>query len=274
MQNPNQPKANPFADILSLDGWLMPGEEAGHHSLHADVVFSEGRLGGEEDSEVRFKLALKRAELVVILSNTEPADILKPSVSRDGPAIEGKRTTDSSSEVSAGMSGGFELGASPAGVSGSAKVAAQGSAERKAKDHTTTVEKLGPIAVKHTQTADGDHRWEMTPGVRKLLDGRPWDAAAKPRFTVIDLRQPGSTSLPVVVHLEIRCLREDLHISDISPKSKPTLKSFVESRFKDQKLFAAEAYILQKLTKSGLDVSDISEDYCRISLASAPVELS
>src|SRR5205823_1663756 len=82
-----------FAEIVSLDAWHEPFSEASSKvDLHADVVFETARVGGEDDSPVRFRLSMRRAEVVIVIPEWEPVGVDKASVSRDNPPpAKGKR---------------------------------------------------------------------------------------------------------------------------------------------------------------------------------------
>ena len=63
-----------LADLVTIDVWH---DDFGKRrvNLHADVVFGTARVGGESESQVRFRLSVKRAEVVVIVPDFEPVSI-------------------------------------------------------------------------------------------------------------------------------------------------------------------------------------------------------
>jgi hypothetical protein len=82
-----------FADVVTVDAWHEEFDDA--HSkvdLHTDVVFGTARVGGEPESPVRFRLSVKRAEVVIIIPELEPVSVDRASVSRDSPDYEGHLT--------------------------------------------------------------------------------------------------------------------------------------------------------------------------------------
>jgi hypothetical protein len=82
-----------FADVVTIDAWHNEfNDECKTADLHADVVFGTARLGGEAASQVRFRLSIKRAEIVVIVPELEPLSVAKTSVSRDAPEFQAKKT--------------------------------------------------------------------------------------------------------------------------------------------------------------------------------------
>lgn len=91
MNQDNRKRA--LAEVVAVDAWHQGfAQKVERVDLHVDVVFKSGRVGGEPGDDVRFRLRLKRAEVVVIVPPTEPAKIDKASVSRDAPQISAKAT--------------------------------------------------------------------------------------------------------------------------------------------------------------------------------------
>jgi hypothetical protein len=83
-----------FADVVTVDAWHMDfSNEHGKADLHADVVFDTARIGAETESKIRFRLSLKRAEVVVIIPETEPVTVDKGSISRDTPHHQVTKTS-------------------------------------------------------------------------------------------------------------------------------------------------------------------------------------
>jgi hypothetical protein len=82
-----------FADVVTIDAWHDAfNDQTSAADLHADVVFGTARVGGETDAPVRFRLSVKRAEVVVVIPEAEPVAVDRKSVSRDAPDLQGKFT--------------------------------------------------------------------------------------------------------------------------------------------------------------------------------------
>jgi hypothetical protein len=81
-----------FADVVTIDAWhdAFDGEKA-RADLHADIVFGTARVGGEPESPIRFRLSIKRAEIVLVVPPSEPITIDRSSVSRDSPDLPGRQ---------------------------------------------------------------------------------------------------------------------------------------------------------------------------------------
>ena len=80
--------------------------------------------------------------------------------------------------------------------------------------------------------------------------------------------------LPLFIELAVRCLREDLVISDIKVKDpeKGTGRFFGKKmeEINPANIRAAETVIRNSLTKYGLEAGELSEDFSRIVLGSIP----
>lgn len=108
----------------------------------------------------------------------------------------------------------------------------------------------------HSKTSDGEDRWAISTGVGELLIGAPWVVGTVPLMNLVDARRPTGAP-PVKVWLEIRCLREDLVISDIDRLS--LLPSSLEA--------AAQRVVRSRLLKRGLGDPNLGDPYERITLA-------
>jgi hypothetical protein len=262
-----------LAEVVTLDAW-HDGFTATRDAvdLHVDVGFTDGRVGGESTDPVRFRLRLKRARVVVIVPHTEPAAVVKASVSREGPSAVVKRTEARKSKQSNKAS----LGAGLVVKHGSLipHIDAAGSASLSAtRERALTIsEKLQSLRVTHVQTADGDYAWEVQPAIDATLIGRPWDAVKSPRLKVKDKRHDRSRGIEPNIRVEVRCRREDLEITEIVLKDKTSWNSLSNSPFKRNKLLAAEALIRTRLFQAGLSGGDMRDSYSELVLCATIAE--
>jgi len=236
------------------------------YTFHMDVSFQNERLGGGEDDPVRFRIGLKKCELVVVLPRDKDALKIDPRTiaSDQSPAYV---TIDRKTLASAEMSGSGALDVGPAGMTGSANLAA--SATRARSVEATTNEVMPVLLGMRSESTDGNLSWsiERTNGP-EILKGQFWDAKKdEPRFVVVDQRpievreQEARTGLHATVTVEVRCKREDLDITHIE-LTKPSdikLMGLLPNRKKSMK--AAEAFIKHQLQKEGLSVGDIHEPF-------------
>jgi hypothetical protein len=255
-----------FADVVSVAAWHTPFD--GTHvqvDLHADVVFRTARVGGESASPVRFRLGIKRAEVILRIAPTEPVEIIPSSVSRDDPLSHGRLTltvgssATRASNVRASAAVGRNVGV---GVS----LGAEGS-KSLADTQAVSVDRPSSAAnVLQTKTADGQYRWELTPVIGDVLEGRGWDAATAPRARLKDTRM-GAKSLPPTVSIEVVCAKEDISITDISVKQDGSLRALNLSFNNQNRRAAAEAYIRSKLSEIGLTSENFDDPFGVVRLA-------
>lgn len=93
MSNNSDNRKRAFADAVTIDAWHDSFlEDYAKVDLHVDVVFGTARLGGEPEAPVRFRLSVKRAEVIVIIPDSEPVTVDRNSVSRDSPEVQGHLT--------------------------------------------------------------------------------------------------------------------------------------------------------------------------------------
>jgi hypothetical protein len=84
--------------------------------------FGVARVGGEADSPVRFRLSIKRAEIIVLIPESEPVRVDKRSVSRDSPASKGHLTQVVERALETSAEGAAGIGLSKDKFGGSAKL--------------------------------------------------------------------------------------------------------------------------------------------------------
>jgi hypothetical protein len=262
-----------LADVVTVEAWhkgfRAKVEKA---DLHVDVVFMSGRIGGLPGDDVRFQLSLKRAEVVVVLPPSEPAKVDPTSVSRDAPQKEIESRETKKIKRQAGIEAGIGVKAnSNPSVGGKFKAVAGASAAH--NKVVAIAETLGSITVIHSKTDDGDHRWSLSPSATDELEGRPWNSGS-PRLKVIDTRTDRDKGLSPSVRVEVRCRREDLHITDIAMKDEGKWSLIKLGPDHRNKVAAAEALIRTRLFEEGLLSSngDISDPYTHMTLAAISAE--
>jgi hypothetical protein len=272
-RNDHDNRRRMFADVVSVDAWHDEFDYRKKRvDLHADVVFGTARLGGERESEITFRLSLRRAELVVIVPETEPVRIDRASISRDAPEMRVEKTMTRETTVATKAKAATSISVSQSGTSASLSGGVEGEANAVEKEKLEASETLRLMLVTQSTDEDGHCRWAVTPQTREVLDGRPWNAIKEPRLTLVDQRRDRLQGLPPTVRVEVRCLREDLIIEDIQPKD-PTLLEKVQAKAGfGNRLKAAEAYIRNRLLEEGLEVGEIADKFAGLTLASVIAE--
>jgi hypothetical protein len=156
-----------FTDVVSVDAWhdeFSPG--AAKVDLHADVVFGVGRLGGEAESQVRFRLSVKRADLVLIVPENEPVLVEKRSINRLGEGLSLKRSITKTTEVKGAVATEGKLSAGIMGVSASGKTEASASAGGRIEEKLEGSQEVFAIRATYRRgDGDGFHRWTLERGL-------------------------------------------------------------------------------------------------------------
>lgn len=264
-----------FAEVVAVDAWhINMSDGTSRADLYADVVFGTARIGGEEESPIRFRLRIKRAELVVVVPESEPMSVDKASVSRDSPATEGRVSRTFETASKAGAKGGASMSVSPTGISATASAEVSGQADASATEKLELSSSVQSMMVTQSRTRDGHYVWLIEPLPRQeSLGGRPWDASKFPRLRLIDNRKDRSVGIPPVVRVEVRCRREDLAVFDLSIKDE-NLWDVVRNRVGfGNRMAAAESYIRNCLESQGLSVRNIHEKFGEMTLVTTSIEI-
>jgi hypothetical protein len=262
-----------FAEVVAIDAWHDDFDgEIKKVDLHADVVFGTARIGGEVEAPVRFRLSVKRAEVVVIVPEVEPVSVDRASVSRDSPELEGRVSQAVEQNAQASAKGAFSVGAGQAGLAASvsADASVSGSISASKKLEVSAPVKL--ISVTQSMTEDGHYRWLLEPGTSSTLKGRPWNAATEPRLKLVDRRKDRTRSIPPTVRVEVRCRREDLVIEDVQIKDEGLWQGVKNRVGVNNRLAAAESYIRNCLAKEGLEVKNIEDVFGKVTLGSTTAQ--
>jgi hypothetical protein len=261
-----------FADVVTVDAW-HPGftPETPIVDLHADIVFRAARLGAETDSPVRFRLAIKRAEVVIVIPPNEEVTVLKASVARDQSVKQGtlRRSADTSQTLHAGLKGQAKMGTSNPKLSVAVHSGANYDSETKSQFLSETEVNL--ILVTQTKTPEGFYRWELEPASGRALEGRGWDALTQPRLKLKDKRRK-KVGIPPTVHIEVRCRAEDLLIENITLKDDGLMKRLKRVTGFDNRRAAAQAYIMRRLSEEQLEFDNMSDPYGVVCLANVIAE--
>lgn len=262
-----------FADVVTVDAWhdaFVNGRLS--VDLHADVVFGTARVGGDSESAVRFRLSVKRAELVVVIPNSEPVSVDPKSVRREHPEQRGQLTETveeaGGAHIEASAKGTVSTTAIKAAVSGEAQAQSSISANRRLVLSTD----VSGMAITGSKTSEGDYRWLIKSNNGGALDGRPWDAMKQPRLSLVDKRRERTKGIPPTVRVEVRCRREDLSIEDLEIKDQHLWAGVKERLGFQNRLAAAISYIRDHLSAEGLEVKNIDDIFGQLTLGSTTAE--
>jgi len=187
-----------FADIVSIDAWHDSfTNERPIVDLHADVVFTEGRLGGEKESPVRFRVRLKRAELLLVVPAVEPIEVERASIARFGSRVKGERQHTDSRTVKGSAAANAKITASHNSAEVSAHLEAEASIAREREEKCSTTEDICAIEIIYRRdNAEQADTWRFKPGVGSSLEGRPWEPGDTPLVKLKDRRHNRQEGIP------------------------------------------------------------------------------
>ncbi len=266
--NQDRNRLRAFADVVSVDAWHQSfNSERREVDLKVDVVFSEGRVGGEASSPVQFRLRLRKAILMVITPETEPVDVVRESIRREHEDSFTEWSEETVRKKNLSASAGLELSLSKAGASGGAEVGLKGKNEASSTLKEIRSGKIQPMkTIFRYDNIENTYTWVIDCDSAEHLDGRAWDANTSPLLRLKDIRTDPGRGIAPSVRVGVKCLREDLIITDIRLKSDISMKEKILGNEDKIKLKAAEAYIRTKLCEVGLDVGDLGNDFARVIL--------
>lgn len=263
-----------FADLVSLEAWHDEfTQEHSTASLFANVVFGEAKMGGNSDADVTFRMKITRAEIVIVVSDFEPVSIDPREVERFLNKNKILRTETQERELSGaiGASGGLEIdGLTQAKINLSTN--AEGEIKTRKKETIEKKEEINLFEITQSKDNDQNYRWIIEQLEKKELEGSPWDPNKTPLVTLMDTRNSTKHDLPPSIRLVVRCLREDIEISDLKVKNPEKVKGWKTGKkiqeIDKANLRAAEALIRNSLTEYGLDAGKLDEDFSEVVLGS------
>ena len=261
-QPPGANRSRFFAELVSVDAWHKPFDEGRRVAdLHADVVFRIARMS-DPTSTLSFRLGLKRAEIRVVIPPFEPIEIIKSSVARDDPSVGGRMqlalTQASKSSDALNASVGIGNGIAT-------RLTGSRSKERSTRQQVSVDRPSTGMKVLQSKSADGEYRWEVSPLLGNLLEGRGWDAKTQPRLQLRD--KSNMETIPPVVRVVVTCAKEDIVIEDIRYKDETFGEKIVTRVFHDNRRVAAESYIRSRMAEYGLDFGTLVDPFANICLA-------
>lgn len=261
-----------FSDAITVDAWHKPFDGVRTTAeLHAHVAFGEARLGYQPGMRISFRLGLRRAEVVVVLPESEGLAVDKASVMRKSTGAAFKGRTVRQHQTTTTVRGRLSLMLGLKGGKPSVGIGAN-KADRKALKHHIETLTDAPMKVSQSMTTDDEYRWVIESQASGALEGAPWDADKEPRLTLVDLNAGKPRRIEPSVQIEVRCRREDLFISDIEITDRTLLRELPEHKASRRNEVAAECYIRDELLRNGLGATDLSNRFAEITLLSVVAE--
>lgn len=256
-----------FSEIVAIDAWHQPVKVDDYSaSVHVDVSFKHGRVGGNDDRfPFTFRISLKKATLLVTVES--PLEVDRKSVSRNVPEaqVEYSRIKLARESAVAKLAAGVRL--TPSHVSAHLNASGELTGE-----HSDQIEKrmsqcTPPTLVTYEPVDRSSYRWTLSPVFEDQLSGQPWDPVSHPRLRLGSSKSPGK--IEPVIKAEIICALEDLEISDIEPKEKPTISAKVHDFvFGDENKAVAIQHLKLLLRDADLDPGILDNRFSDVLLAS------
>ncbi len=263
-----------LADVVGIEAWHDPfSKKEGRAKLFIDVVFGEARMGDGPGDLVQFRLALKRADVVVVIPVGEPLGVDPASVVRDAPRVEGAVRTREERNRKTGTDVSLAAGAKTDGLKAKVGLKAAARATNTLRQVVESEVELTGLDVKHMKNGEGQHRWIIAPGIGDVLDGRPWEGQ-KRRLVLVDQREDRTRGIAPTARIEVRCRREDFEITDIRLKDAKRWQALLKSTGQRNRMVAAEALIRTRLLQEGLlqTGADLGDNFLELTLADTVAE--
>ena len=251
--------------MVSVSGWIAKFDADNAATVHVNVVFGDGLFGAEPHQKIRFRLALKRAEIVVRMPDGQPIHVIGSSVAYTPNSQRTTRETKTESTVEMSGHVAGELSASGAAFAAGGKA----SADEKRTTSQVMIEDVRRYIIEHFTTDKLDNAWKVAhQDQRQTLVGAPWDPRTEPRLSVRRTAERNADGDKPSLKIEIRCRRQDLHIEGLKVKDDTVWRSFQSRKNRDANLAAAEQVIKDELTKAGfLNIPDLNEDFAELLVA-------
>lgn len=264
----NNNKQRTLGQVAIVRAWFspLPDREPLRYAFQIDVAFQSDRLGGGPLDPVRFRIGLKRCQLVVVLPRGEAGLKIdqRTIVAGNTPAtVKITQTIAAASETS----GSASLGIGPSGATGSVKLDAAAKRTRSIDAFSET--SLPVLLGTRSLSNEGHQAWNISRvDGSPVLEGLLWDANNDPaRFELVDARtvevrkQEEITGLHATITVEVRCKREDLEVTEISLTDPEEARIMARLTNRNKAVKVAEAFIKKKLQEEGLRVGNMSEIY-------------
>ncbi|MET3712615.1 hypothetical protein ABIC65_003333 [Sphingomonas trueperi] len=252
--------------MLAIDAWHKPLRAGGSSSVHVDLSFREGRLGGDNDDfPFTFRIKLKKALLTIKVES--PLKIERKSVARGIPSDEAEysriRAVREEAKANASLKGRL----SPAAIHLTASGELSSGHEVRQEDQVRVVQHIPRIIASPIPGGQQEYGWELSPGYDEELSGSPWEPVEHPRLSV---RSPESSSaIDPIIKVIVTCRLEDIEITDLTPKQSGFTASVREAIFNEINMAAAIQQIKLTLREANLEVGKLDDRFADIILADA-----
>lgn len=251
-------------ELVSVNAWFVQDQDRPNRfTLHADVSFNEERIGGESGTNVIFKLAVKRCDIIFAPPSFEPFQVDPASVRMPRP-LDAKSILETATTTKK-AEGRATLSLNPIAPAGSL---AGGLSYENEQTKTVSHHQESGMYREMWKRVKGNHAWSVSG--RELEKGRlagpVFDGKSEPRLTLIDGRSEQQRQTDQarnnhpVAGITVRCLREDIDIYDIKFMKPERQSLFQKSQGQEEKLLVAREVLKEALVREGLIAGDIAQN--------------
>lgn len=251
-----------LSEIVTVDAWTEPGGDDRRAIFYVALAFQKSRIGGEEGtSEVRFTMAVKQCDIVIIPPQDPSIVVDKSTVHRPPPLAPLKQRQLQANRTKLGFRGTLKAAF---GKRPETFVEAQGAFSRERETSLGSEQDISAYDEGWKITQDGYYAWSVNGGLLEdgLLNKSIWDGK-QPRLHLIDERSDDvrarekQRQMEPHARIEIRCAAEDIWIGDIEYKDPARQALFERSAHKAEKLVAARQFIMHELKSRSLEPGDM-----------------
>lgn len=249
-------------NLVSIEAWHKELETVNQISpLTVDLVFQEALFGDNSTDKVRFRVRLKKAELVIKLDQSGNLVVPNDSVRRDAMSLKGRTVQALSTSSQNELKGHAEASISESGFN--AKLNAKAASEIVRSESTLTDFEIehGSISKEHFKE-DGNHCWRFEPLVSELLYGNAWDGPAK----LLELKTKYPSQIGDAVIVEVKCRREDIEVLDVESQNGHVWRLIPKTQ--KEKLALIHEIVRDELSELNLGDPDLENDFAQVTVAS------
>lgn len=263
--------------LVTIDPWHEGNPILGDVTLHAYVSFDEGRLGGEAQDDIAFRMRLRKAEIKLLQSEPKSFEIDPAAIWRGDKDPSGKIVRKTQASTSSGRAKGLKIDAAGSGVKASANYAVNENEKNESVLEVETLESLKRISVSFQRNYRDQPSWILTPladspkvdGVG-VLDGQPWDDKLQSLISMKPDKKLARQELLSSLCLCLICRVEDIVFFDIAVRGKDG--RFCELPKCSPKGLVVEEYLKKSLIREGLPDADFASPFAILTLGEAVSE--
>ena len=254
-----------LAEVMAIDAWHQPfRNDERTSSVHVDVSFQQGRLGGNDaNMPFTFKIFLKRALLTITLE--APLTLDRSTVARGIP-VNGSDLSALLNAKGRAMATKNTGGVVDPNTLSDALSHNTGASELdNTKNRLNVVQQIPKILVSPKPRGASEYAWDLQPAYQEFLEGQPWHPAEEPRLYVNSLKKP--LLIDPSIRVTLSCAFEDIDISDLQPKKAGLLEKIRMVAQNDISNAAAIQYLKLTLRDLDLEVSDLDNRFSDLVVA-------